>query len=60
MSGVALCGVVVKLANINVYVAVDTLHFVIFFFKCEMIPNFGHFLSFTNSFWLSAIVLTQF
>ena len=22
--------------------AVDTLHFVVFFFKCEMIPNFGH------------------
>ena len=30
--------------------AVNTLHFVIFFFKCEMIPNFGHSLSFTGSF----------
>ena len=30
--------------------AIHTLHFVIFFFKCEMIPNFGHSLSFTDSF----------
>ena len=29
---------------------VDTLHFVIFFFKCLMIPNFGHSLSFTDGF----------
>ena len=30
--------------------AVDTSHFVIFFFKCEMIRNFEHSLSFTDSF----------
>ena len=30
--------------------AVDTLHLVLFFFKCEMIPNFGHSLTFTVGF----------
>ena len=30
--------------------AVNTLHFIIFFFKYEMIPNLGHYLTFTERF----------